>query len=69
MKPSHGSERVGYVSRLRRLRVPELRPLGSSTLDLSLGTVYGDWTGIGAFDTAVVVLARGVSLAAGGKSG
>jgi quaternary ammonium compound-resistance protein SugE len=54
MKLSHGFERWGYDVCFAVCALLSFGLLNLSTRDLSLGTAYAVWTGIGAFGTAAV---------------
>jgi quaternary ammonium compound-resistance protein SugE len=54
MKLSHGFQRWGYDVAFAICALASFGLLNLSTRDLSLGTAYAVWTGIGAFGTALV---------------
>jgi quaternary ammonium compound-resistance protein SugE len=54
MKLSNGFQRVGYDICFAVCALASFGLLNLATRDLSLGTAYAVWTGIGAFGTAAI---------------
>lgn len=54
MKLSNGFQRVGYDICFAICALASFGLLNLATRDLSLGTAYAVWTGIGAFGTAAI---------------